>query len=87
MKIKNILAVALVIFSASAMAAPGEGRKSDPGYGDGGTAQPRQIDACVNANTSVTIPYKNGAHVEPCVGGNSYKGKPLPEQKFKAPFR
>lgn len=86
MKMK-LFAIALAMFASCVIASPGENRKTDPGYGDGGTAQPRQIDACVNANTSVTIPYKNGSHVKPCVGGDSYKGKPLPEQKFKAPFR
>lgn len=85
MKMK-LFAIALVMFASCAIAAE-PGKKSDPGYGDGATAQPRQIDACVTANTSVTIPYKNGSHVKPCVGGDSYKGKPLPEQKFKAPFR
>ena len=86
MKMK-LFAIALAMFASCAIAAPGEGRKSDPGYGDGGTAQPRQIDACFSANTSVTIPYENGAHVKPCEHFTKYDGNPLPEQKFKAPFR
>lgn len=86
MKIK-FLAIALAIFASCAIASEGEGRKSDPGYGDGATAQPRQIDACFNANTSATIPYTDGSHVKPCEHFTKYDGKPLPEQRFKAPFR
>lgn len=86
MKMK-LFAIALAMFASSALAAGVDGRKSDPGYGDGATAQPRQIDACFNANTSATIPYTDGAHVKPCEHFTKYDGKPLPEQKFKAPFR
>lgn len=87
---KNYLAMLLgvtFLTLSSASFASEQGQKSDPGYGNGGTAQKRQIDACVNANTSSVTSYDNSSHVKPCVGGASYKSKQLPDQKYKAPFK
>lgn len=87
---KNYLAMLLgvtFLTLSSASFASKQGQKSDPSYGNGGTAQKRQIDACVNANTSSVTSYDNGSHVKPCVGGASYKSKQLPDQKYKAPFK
>lgn len=87
---KNYLAILLgvtFLTLSPASFASEQGQKSDPGYGNGGTAKKRQIDACVNANTSSVTSYDNGSHVKPCVGGASYKSKQLPDQKYKAPFK
>lgn len=81
-----LLGVTFLTLSSASFASE-QGQKSDPGYGNGGTAQKRQIDACVNANTSSVTSYDNGSHVKPCVGGASYKSKQLPDQKYKAPFK
>lgn len=87
---KNYLSVLLgvtFLTLSSVSFASEQGQKSDPGYGNGGTAQKRQIDACVNANTSSVASYDNGSHVKPCVGGAYYKSQKLPDQKHKAPFK
>lgn len=81
-----LLGVTFLTLSSVSFASE-QGQKSDPGYGNGGTAQKRQIDACVNANTSSVTSYDNGSHVKPCVGGASYKSQKLPDQKYKAPFK
>ncbi|EKS7193713.1 hypothetical protein [Enterobacter ludwigii] len=80
--------IGVTLLSMSSLSVASEaGHTSNPGYGDGGTAQKRQIDACVNANTSTVTSYDNVSHVKPCTGGVSYKDRELPAQKIKAPFK
>ena len=81
-----LLGVTFLTLSSVSIASE-QGHKSAPGYSNGGTAQKRQIDACVNANTSSVTSYDNGSHVKPCVGGASYKSKKLHDQNYKAPFK
>ena len=89
---KTILAIAAALaFVASPVAFANEsGSDADNnnmGNSNGASAQMRNIDRCIYGNTGTVKSYDLQSHVKPCTLNGEHAGKPVPEQKYKTPFR
>ena len=87
---KSIIAVlSSIAFASAPVAYATDANDSVMGNSNGETAQMRNIDKCVKGQFNGTVKtYDYQTKVKLCtMAGNDQSGKPVPEQKFKTPFR